>query len=122
LLRNEITTDSDERDSHAYGATHPDRQPDRDRQYVSGESGVGVLRVRKRACNRNHEGDEGEQIPQGHTPCLRLLGHSIGEQISRMNERFKRNTKILLSNTAISASDDFEKIACSLNLSQCSVY
>ena len=31
-------TDSDVRDSHAYGATRPDRQPDRDRQYVSGES------------------------------------------------------------------------------------
>jgi hypothetical protein len=78
------------RDSHAYGATRPDRQPDRDRQYVSGESGVGVLRVRKRACNRNHEGDEGEQIPQGHTTGLRLLGHSIGVHVFTENVNARR--------------------------------
>jgi len=39
-----------------------------------------------------------------------------------LNKRFKSNMKTLLSNTAISASDGFEKIACSLNLSQHSVY
>src|SRR5216684_2198158 len=55
---------------------------------------------------------------------LPWIGHeaSCEAEFLRMNEGFQSNMKTLLSNTAISDSDGFEKIACSLNLSQRTVY
>src|SRR6266851_2001963 len=55
---------------------------------------------------------------------LPRIGHeaSYEAEFLRMNEGFKSNMKTLPTTTAISASDGFEKIACSLNLSQRSVY
>ena len=55
---------------------------------------------------------------------LLRMGHeaSCEAKFLRMNKGFKSNVKTLLSHTAISASDAFEKIACSLYLSQRSVY
>lgn len=52
------------------------------------------------------------------------IGHeaSCEAVLLRINKGFKSKMKTFLSNTAISASDSFEKIAGSLNLSQRSVY
>jgi hypothetical protein len=49
---------------------------------------------------------------------LLRIGHeaSCEDELFGSDERLKSNTKNLLSETAISISNDFEKIACSLNL------
>src|SRR5580692_10528524 len=55
---------------------------------------------------------------------LTRIGHegSGKAEFLRINKGFKSNMKTLLGKAAISASDSFEKIACSLNLCQRSVY
>ncbi len=46
------------------------------------ESGVRVFCLVGSACNRHHERDEGEEIPQSETTGLVLLGHSIEAKLS----------------------------------------
>ena len=55
---------------------------------------------------------------------LPRIGHkgSCEREFLGMNEGFKSNIETLLTKTAIIASDGFEKVACSLKLSEGPVY